>query len=88
MLQKLTILFLQKMEAKSDTCNSQKYVCGDRGMGTQDLLILSDFIENNLLCDAVLRLEDGGAFPVCKETLSKCSEYFRFVWLLIWLTNM
>jgi kelch-like protein 10 len=76
------------MEAKSDTCNSRKCVYGDGGVGTQDLLILSDFMQNNLLCDAVLRLEDGGVFPVHRETLSKCSEYFRFVWLLIWLTNL
>jgi hypothetical protein len=36
----------------------------------------------------VLRLEDGGTLPVNRETLSKCSQYFRFVWLLIWLIDM
>jgi kelch-like protein 10 len=76
------------MESKSDTCNSRKCVYGDGGVDKQDLLILSDFMQNNLLCDAVLRLEDGGVFPVHTETLSKCSEYFRFVWLLILLTNL
>jgi hypothetical protein len=40
------------------------------------------------MSDAVLRLEDGGTLPVNRETLSKYSEYFRFVWLLIRLTDM
>jgi hypothetical protein len=28
-----------------------------------------------------LRLEDGGTLPLNRDTLSKYSEYFRFVWL-------
>ncbi|PNF37608.1 Kelch-like protein 10 [Cryptotermes secundus] len=31
----------------------------------------------NLLCDAVLRLEDGGGFPVHRVILSTCSAYFK-----------
>jgi hypothetical protein len=76
------------MEAKSDSSSSQKYECGDGDMETQATLALSHFSENNLQSDAVLRLEDGGTLPVNRETLSKYSEYFRFVSLLIWLIDM
>jgi hypothetical protein len=75
------------MESKSDTSSSQKYESGDGDTDWQATLALSYFSENNLPCDAVLGLEDGGTLPVNKETLSKCSEYFRFVWLLIWLID-
>jgi hypothetical protein len=76
------------MEAKPDSSRSQKYECGDRNMETQATLALSYFSENNLQSDAVLRLEDGVTLPVNRETLSKYSEYFRFVWLSIWLIDM
>jgi hypothetical protein len=66
------------MEAKSDTCSSQKYECGDGDTDWLATLALSYFSENNLQSDTVLRLEDGGTLPVNRETLSKCSEYFRF----------
>jgi hypothetical protein len=66
------------MEAKSDSWSSQKYECGDGDMETQATLAFS-YSENNLQSDAVLQLEDGGTLPVNRETLSKCSEYFRFV---------
>jgi hypothetical protein len=36
----------------------------------------SDLLTKNLLCEAVLRLEDSGNFPVHKFILSICSEYF------------
>jgi hypothetical protein len=88
MLQKWTILFFQEMEAKSDTSSSQKYECGDGDTACLATLAFRYFPENNLLSDAVLRLEDGGTLTVNRETLSKCSEYFRFVWLLIWLIDM
>jgi kelch-like protein 10 len=35
------------------------------------------FRKKNLLCDAVLRLEDGGIFPVHSVILSARSAYFR-----------
>jgi hypothetical protein len=76
------------MEAKPDSSNAQKYESGTADMETPATLALSYFSENNLPCDAVLRLEDGGTLPVNRETLSKYSEYFRFVWLLIWLIDM
>jgi hypothetical protein len=69
--------FFQNMEAKTDSSNAQKYECGDGNMETQATLALSYFSDNNLPSDAVLRLEDGGTLPVNRETLSKCSEYFR-----------
>jgi hypothetical protein len=76
------------MEAKSDTSSTQKYECGDEDMDWLATLALSYFAVNNLHSDAVLRLEDGGNLPVNRETLSKYSEYFRFVSLLIWLIDM
>jgi hypothetical protein len=76
------------MVAKSDSCSSQKYECGDGDMETQATLALGYFSESNLLSDAVLQLEDCGTLLVNREALSKYSEYFRFVWLLIWLIDM
>jgi hypothetical protein len=76
------------MEAKSDTSSSQKYECGDGDTDWLATLALSYFSESYLQSDAVLCLEDGGTLQVNRETLSKYSEYFRFVWLLIWLIGM
>jgi hypothetical protein len=76
------------LPAYSDTCSSQKYECGDGNMDWLATLALSYFSVNDLQSDAVLQLDDGNAFPVHRETLWKCSEYFRFVCLLIWLINM
>jgi kelch-like protein 10 len=67
----------QKMEAKPDSSSSQKYKSGTGDMETQATLASSYLSENNLPSDAVLRLEDGGSLPVNRETVSKCSEYFR-----------
>nr|XP_031847034.1 kelch-like protein 10 isoform X2 [Nomia melanderi] len=50
---------------------------GGRCMSTQAMQSLYDFRQNNLLCDAVLRLEDGGVFPIHRAILSACSPYFR-----------
>lgn len=50
-----------------------------RCVSTQVLQSLYDLRQNNLLCDAVLRLDDGGVFPVHRAILSACSTYFRFV---------
>jgi hypothetical protein len=80
--------FFQEMEAKPESSNAQKFGSGSGDMETQCTLVLSFFSENNLQSDAVLGLEDGGTLPVNRETLWKCSEYFRFVWLLIWLIDM
>jgi hypothetical protein len=76
------------MEAKSDTSSSQKYECGDGDADWLATLAFSYFSETNLQSDAVLSLEDGGTLPINRETLSKYSEYFRFVWLLILLIDM
>jgi hypothetical protein len=76
------------MEAKPDNSNAQKYESDTGYMETQATLALSYFSENNLQSDALLGLEDGGTLPVHRETLWKCSEYFRFVWLLIRLIDM
>jgi hypothetical protein len=76
MSQKLT--FFQEMEAKPDSSSSQKYESGTGHMERLAELAESYLSENNLQPDAVLRLEDGGTLPVNRETLWKCSEYFRF----------
>ncbi|XP_021929990.1 kelch-like protein 10 isoform X5 [Zootermopsis nevadensis] len=44
---------------------------------TEVLVSLNELREENVLCDAVLRLEDGGVFPVHRVILSTCSAYFR-----------
>jgi hypothetical protein len=37
--------------------------------------------------NTLLRLDDGGIFPVDRAILSERSEYFRFVYLMTWLIN-
>ena len=48
-----------------------------RCMSTQAMQSLYELKENNLLCDAVIRLEDGGHFRVHRAILCSCSQYFR-----------
>lgn len=71
----------------NDLCetNTQRLIAesGGRCMSTQAMQSLYDFRQNNLLCDAVLRLEDGGVFPIHRAILSACSPYFRFVSLIL-----
>lgn len=51
---------------------------GGRCISTHAMHSLYDLRQNNLLCDAVIRLEDGGVFPIHRAILSACSTYFRF----------
>ncbi|KDR22542.1 kelch-like protein 10 isoform X2 [Zootermopsis nevadensis] len=44
---------------------------------TEAFVRLNKLRERNFLCDAVLRSEDGGVFPVHRVILSMSSEYFR-----------
>lgn len=46
-------------------------------MSTDAMQSLYDMRQNNLLCDAVLRLEDGTVFSIHRAILSACSIYFR-----------
>ncbi|XP_014216197.1 kelch-like protein 10 [Copidosoma floridanum] len=68
-------------EASKGCCASGKCLLADktsgRCMSTQAMQSLYDLRQNNLLCDAVLRLEDGGVFPIHRVILSACSSYFR-----------
>lgn len=48
-----------------------------RCMSTEAMQTLYDLRQNNLLCDAVLVLADGGRFPVHKAILSACSDFLR-----------
>jgi hypothetical protein len=73
------------MEAKPDSSSSQKYESGTGDMERLAELAESYLSDSHLQPDAVLRLEDRGTLRVHKETLSRCSEHFRFVWLSIWL---
>ncbi|PSN47135.1 Kelch-like protein 10 [Blattella germanica] len=67
------------MEVDQDSCTSQRLISqhGGRCMSTQAMQSLFDLREKNLLCDAVIRLEDGGFFSVHRAILSACSTYFR-----------
>jgi hypothetical protein len=76
----------QETEMKTNWCRCQH--C-DRCMSTEPMLsYFNDLREKNLLCDSVLRLEDGGVYRVHRPILSAGSTYFRFVWLLMWLINV
>ncbi|XP_044586739.1 kelch-like protein 10 [Cotesia glomerata] len=77
---------LRKMEAKvnlnSDEGKEDMEVgllatYGGRCMSTQAMQSLYDLRRNNLFCDAIIRLEDGGVFPIHRAILSACSTYFR-----------
>ncbi|XP_021915982.1 kelch-like protein 10 [Zootermopsis nevadensis] len=50
---------------------------GGRCKCTGTFVPLNELREKNRLCDAVLRLEDGGVFRVHRVILSMRSEYFR-----------
>ncbi|XP_021941672.1 kelch-like protein 10 isoform X2 [Zootermopsis nevadensis] len=65
------------MESNQSLCRSQD---GDSCTYTEALVLLKqvkELRENKLLCDAVLRLDDDGVFPVHRVILSMRSEYFR-----------
>jgi hypothetical protein len=59
------------MEAKAETCNSQKFLRehGDGSMGIEDMLTMNDLRKNNVLCDVVLRLDDGSTLSVHSDSL-------------------
>ncbi|XP_021926519.1 kelch-like protein 10 [Zootermopsis nevadensis] len=65
---------LGEMELNQSRSCSQD---GGRRTRTEALASLNELKEKNVLSDAVLRLEDGGSFPVHRMILSMCSEYFR-----------
>ncbi|XP_049947717.1 kelch-like protein 10 [Schistocerca serialis cubense] len=50
---------------------------GPHLLNTTRALALSDLYRRQLLCDAVVRLADGGFFLVHRVVLSTCSMYFR-----------
>ncbi|XP_021913786.1 kelch-like protein 10 [Zootermopsis nevadensis] len=65
---------MQEMEL-SEHCSCSHH--DGRCVFTEKLVPLNELREENLLCDAVLRLEDGGVFPVHRVILSMRSRYFR-----------
>nr|CAD7591785.1 unnamed protein product [Timema genevievae] len=68
-----------KMETEESCSSSRPLLAQQTGrcMSTQAMQALNDLRRNNQLCDALLRLEDGGTFPVHRAILSSCSTYFR-----------
>ncbi|CAG2054071.1 unnamed protein product [Timema podura] len=68
-----------KMEPEESCSSSRPLLAQQTGrcMSTQAMQALNDLRRNNQLCDALLRLEDGGTFPVHRAILSSCSTYFR-----------
>ncbi|XP_069675813.1 kelch-like protein 10 [Periplaneta americana] len=66
------------MEEQANTSSPQQ-ICKSSGrcMSTQAMEVLQDLRTKNQLCDAILRVEDGGEFPVHRAILSACSDYFR-----------
>ncbi|KAJ9582804.1 hypothetical protein L9F63_022845 [Diploptera punctata] len=70
---------VRKMEVDPDSCASQKLISqhGGRCMSTQAMQSLYELRQNGLLCDATVRVDDGGVFPVHRAILSACSSYFR-----------
>ncbi|XP_021923758.1 kelch-like protein 10, partial [Zootermopsis nevadensis] len=73
------------MEIKQESGCSQQD--GVRCTCTKGLVRLKELRAKNLLCDAVLRLEDGGVFPVHRVILSMCSAYFRTLFTTTLHTN-
>jgi hypothetical protein len=57
-------------------------------IGSEGLRALNELRAKNVLCDAVLRTEDGAVFPVHSTLLLIHSNFFRFVWLLMWFSNV
>jgi kelch-like protein 10 len=56
--------------------------CSELSSGAMDPEAWSTVNElraKNVLCDAVLRTEDGGSFPVHRTVLLIHSDFFRFV---------
>jgi kelch-like protein 10 len=49
-------------------------------VGLEGLRFLNELRAKNVLCDAVLRTEDGGSFPVHSTLLFIHSDLFRFVY--------
>lgn len=66
-----------EIETSRTSDDSPSVGYGGRCMSTQAMQSLYDLRENNLFCDATVRLEDGGIFPVHRAILSACSTYFR-----------
>ncbi|XP_021930771.1 kelch-like protein 10 [Zootermopsis nevadensis] len=69
------------MESNQSCGSSQD---GARCMFTDTSVPVNELRDKNLLCDAVLRLEDDGVFRVHRVILSMCSAYF---WNLFTITD-
>lgn len=48
-----------------------------RTISFQSMHALNELRQQNLLCDAIIRLEDGSAFSIHRALMSACSPYFR-----------
>ncbi|XP_046387558.1 kelch-like protein 10 [Ischnura elegans] len=68
---------LGRWSSRATTGTVPKEDVKPRYMSTHALLALQELREHNLLCDAVVRLEDGTSFRVHRAILSSCSSYFK-----------
>ena len=48
-----------------------------RTISFQSMHALNELRHQKLLCDAIIRLEDGSAFSIHRALMSACSPYFR-----------
>jgi hypothetical protein len=78
------ILFQKMVLIRGTRCSE---VC--RGaMGQEALGTANQLRAKGALCDAVLRTEDGGSFPIHRMVLLMHSDFFRFVCLRMYFTNV
>ncbi|KAI5698457.1 hypothetical protein M8J76_006540 [Diaphorina citri] len=57
--------------------NKKNFSSIDRAMSVQAMQALNEFREKNLLCDATIVLADNSHFPIHRNILCACSDYFR-----------
>lgn len=48
-----------------------------RTISFQSMHALNELRHQKLLCDAIIRLEDGSVFSIHRALMSACSPYFR-----------
>ncbi|KAK7861883.1 hypothetical protein R5R35_002850 [Gryllus longicercus] len=68
----------RQIEELSETCLTNLRDNGRR-MSIEAMHALYELRQNHLLCDALIRTEDGEIFPVHRPILSACSSFFRAI---------
>lgn len=70
---------LQRSEGKWTDDEEEDYSIVKPCMSLESMRQLYEMRMNNVLCDAVIRLNDNSQFNVHRNILSACSSYFRYV---------